>query len=60
MAGTRQVIWVLTQIKSLVVFKTHPQKGVQIEVVSWDMAYPVLSEVQIELGKWLLAEGEDL
>lgn len=60
LAGSQQVIWVLTQIKSLVVFKSHPQKEVQIEVVSWDIAHPVLPDVQIELGKWLLAEGEDV
>ncbi len=57
-AGTSSVVWILTQLYSLVVYSRDVDGSVQPRVISWTKSHEILPGVSIRLTQWLEAEGE--
>jgi Uma2 family endonuclease len=57
-AGTSSVVWILTQLYSLVVYSRDVDGTVQPRVISWSKSHQILPGVSIQLTQWLEAEGE--
>lgn len=57
-SGTERIIWVLTQIRSSVVFTKDSEGNAQPKVYPWQQAVEVLPGVHLTISDWLRAEGE--